>query len=445
MKSDQALEFVKNILSPRQLSFIEEVVFVQAWEGQAYRSISTESAYDEGYLRDVGANLWQCLSQELDCKITKKNLRSLLSDLAQNDDPAHSALNSLVNQRLGVMEFPGAPLPFGSPLYVERYPIEELAIAEIWQPGSLIRIQGSQNMGKTSLINHLFGKVRQAGIHTLRVDVRQAGAEALNNLDRFLRWFCWNLGQQLQIPSEFDRYWFEMAGSSLSCTTYVQEVFLNRLQQPLLVVIDKVHHLVDYEELAKNFFPLLRSWHEQARTDQNWQKLRLILTSSTEFNLPLQPHQSPFNVGLPLSLPMFTPDQALDLAKRYGLESISLGDTQALQPLMELVAGHPYLLQLVFYHLRSGDIALEQLLQSAPTHAGIYHSYLQPFWQVVRRDDRLFPAFVEILSGTESIALDPTTSDRLIGMGLLKLEGFKTIMGCNLYQQYFRACLEGQN
>ncbi|MGK7889203.1 MAG: AAA-like domain-containing protein, partial [Leptolyngbyaceae cyanobacterium] len=279
-------------------------------------------------------------------------------------------------------------------------------------------------------------------IHTVLIDVRQVEAEALNSLDRFLRWFCWNLGQQLQIAPEFDRYWFEAAGSSLSCTTYIQEVFLNRLQQPILVAIDKVHQLADYDVLARSFFPLLRSWHEQARVDLNWQKLRLLLTYSTELDLPLQPHQSPFNVGLSLPLPKLTPDQSVDLAKRYGLETIGLADTSSLAPLLDLMAGHPYLLQLAFYQLRSGALSLDELLRSAPTSNGIYHSYLQPFWQMVQRDDRLFEAFSQVSSTSAPIAVDLKIAHRLEGMGLVTVYGCKVRPSCELYRQYFKPYLE---
>ncbi len=39
------------------------------------------------------------------------------------------------------LEFPGGPVPLESPFYIERPPIEQLAYAEVEQPGSLIRIK----------------------------------------------------------------------------------------------------------------------------------------------------------------------------------------------------------------------------------------------------------------------------------------------------------------
>jgi len=442
MTGHAPLMLVKRLLAPKELSPIAETVFLQTWEGRSYREIAAEQQYDEGYIRDIGSRLWQELSQQLGSKVTKKNLKSQLLRCAKTQGAALDP--RLTESLLEPLPFPGAPLSFGSPLYIKRSPVETLALAEIQQPGSLIRLQAPQDMGKTSLMNHLIGVAQQRGMHTVLVDVRQAEAAALGHLDRFLRWFCWNLGRQLQIEPEFDRYWFEAAGSNLSCTTYVQEVFLNRLQQPILVAIDKVHRLIDYDELARNFFPLLRSWHEQARVDPNWQKLRLILTYSAELDLPLQPHQSPFNVGLSLSLPMLTPAQVLDLAQGYGLDAVGLVDPHALAPLQELVGGHPYLLQLAFYELRSGALSLEQLLQSAPTSDGIYHRYLQPFWQIVQRDDRLSQALAQMLSTDEPIVIEPAAAHRLTGMGLIKVHGHKACFPCELYRQYFRACLEAQ-
>jgi hypothetical protein len=80
----------------------------------------------------------------------------------------------------------------------------------------------------------------------------------------------------------------------------VQEYFLSQSQVPIAIAIDTVHHLVDYPQIAMNFFAMLRSWYEQARIRADWQKLRLIIAYAAELELPLPANQSPFNVGLPI-------------------------------------------------------------------------------------------------------------------------------------------------
>ncbi len=86
----------------------------------------------------------------------KKNLRLILTEFRQlkGSTIAQHPQSDDACQRLG---FSGSPLPFGSSLYIERPPIEDLAIAAIRQTGSLIRIKAPQAMGKTSLINHMMG------------------------------------------------------------------------------------------------------------------------------------------------------------------------------------------------------------------------------------------------------------------------------------------------
>jgi hypothetical protein len=222
----------------------------------------------------------------------------------------------------------------------------------------------------------------------------------------------------------------------------MQEYLLHQVQQPILVAIDKVHYLVEYPNLAKNFFPLLRSWYEQARVRENWQKLRLMIAHSAELELPIQSNQSPFNVGLPLHLPELTTEQVKDLASRYELNKVGISDFATLDPLLHLLGGHPYLLQLAFYWLRFGYLSLTQLLESAPTANGIYGDHLHRLWWNLQRDDRLIKAFSKVISATEPIHLDTTTAYALEGMGLVKFQGMKVSLRCELYREYFCAHLE---
>ena len=434
--SQEALGFVKTILAPKELTDLEEIVFLDTWDGKIYREMAVETGYQEGYLKDIGCQLWLSLSEKLGCQVTKKNIRLILTQFSQLKKST-IAQCPRANDACQKLEFPGSPLPFDSDLYIERSPIEELAIATISQTGSLIRIQAPYGMGKTSLINHLMGVSRQMGIQTVFVDVQQADTEVLSVLDQFLRWFCWNIGHQLNLEPKFDDYWFESAGSKLSCTTYLQEYILNQLQQPILLAIDKVHCLVEYPNLAKNFFPLLRSWYEQAKVHQNWQKLRLIIAHSTELDLPLPPSQSPFNIGLSLRLPDLTTAQLKDLADRYELNKVGISDFQTLEPLLKLIGGHPYLWQIAFYWLRSRYLSLAQLLQEAATDQGIYSDHLHRQRVILQRDDNLMKAFVQVLSTSDFIDLDSSVAYQLEKMGLVRLQGLKASLSCNLYREYF--------
>lgn len=441
MDYQEALAFIRSTLAPRQLSYIEELVFRYSWDGKRYREMAQATGYEEGYLKDTGSRLWQALSESLGYQVTKKRLHFLLPEAAkaQPSPSRPSAVSQSVTASLG---FPGSPLPFGSTLYIERPPVEELALTTLEQSGGLLRIMAPWRMGKTSLINHVLGKMQQSGQQTVLVDMRQADVSALDDLDSFLRWFCWSIGQQLNLECELDNHWFEAAGSKLNCTTYMQEQILARVNGPLIVALDTVHYLMEHPYIAKNFFTMLRSWYEQARVRPQWQKLRLILAHVADLDLPLQAHQSPFNVGLLLELPRLTPRQIHHLRSVYILEDVSVAEASSLQALVDLVGGHPYLLHLAFYWLQSGKLSLTQIVQTASTNQGIYREYLRRLWLALQQDEDLVDAFYEVLGDREPVRLPSKQAYALAGMGLVELMGYKVRLQCELYRAYFSSLLE---
>jgi AAA-like domain/Bacterial regulatory proteins, luxR family len=237
-------------------------------------------------------------------------------------------------------EFPGSPLTLDSCFYIARQPIEAQCVREIRQPGALIRIRAPQRMGKTSLVQRLISEADAIGYHTVRLNLRQAEASCLTDLDTFLRWFCTNLCFKLKQPSQLEQEWGQpRLGSLVNCTTYVQCHILELLNQPLLLALDEVDWLFEFPHIAQGFFTLLRGWHEEAKNLEIWQRLRLVIAHSTEVYIPLQLQQSPFNTGLPIRLPELGLSQVQQLSQHYRL-TIAPSD---LNQLMSLIGGHPYL------------------------------------------------------------------------------------------------------
>ena len=110
-----------------------------------------------------------------------------------------------------------------------------------------------------------------------------------------------------------------------------------------------------------------------------------------------------------------------------------------LEPLMNLVGGHPYLLDLAFSHLKSyPDTKLEEFLADAPTEAGIYDSHLRENWLHLRSHPQLAAAFKNVVNSREAVQLEPMEAYQLQSMGLVKLSGNQVQPRCNLYRQYFR-------
>jgi diguanylate cyclase (GGDEF)-like protein len=348
--------------------------------------------------------------------------------LATNYERQHSATT----------EFPCDPEPLDSPFYIARPPVEEQTYQEITRIGSVIRIQSPHKTGKTSLVLRLLDYAKQSGFSTVYVDFQQVEAAVCTCLEKILRWFCGYVSRQLDLTPMIGNYWDEDIGSKVSCTIYFENYFLKNLKTPLVLILNDVDYIFEYSTISQDFFSLLRSWHEQAKQNVLWQKLRLVVVHSTEVYTELNINQSPFNIGVAIKLPEFNLEQIQELAQRYGLNWISDVGQKNAQALQAMVAGHPYLVRLAIYHLANfPEKTLHQLLNEAPTITGIYSVYLRRQLASLQENRELATTFKQVLSAALNVELNPILAFKLEGMGLIKLQGYQYTVACELYRQYF--------
>jgi len=339
-------------------------------------------------------------------------------------------------------EFPSGPVPLDSNFYIERPPMEQLIYQEISKPGSVIRIKAPKQMGKSSLMLRLLHQAEQLNYRTVCIDFLQAENEVFGCLDKFLRWFCANVSRQLQIQPMLDDYWDEDIGSKVSCTIYLQGYLLEQINTPLVLAFNEVNRMFEHPNIEEEFLSLLRSWYEEAKQQEVWQKLRLVLVHSTEVYINFSINQSPFNVGLPIKLPEFNLEQVICLAGRHGLDWTDGNDAKKL---MAMVGGHPYLVRLALYHLVNSHQNLDTLLEKAPNINGIYSSHLRENLAILQKNPELATALERVIAAEENAKLDPILAYKLESMGLVKLEGSSITLACDLYRQFFAAQNFGTN
>ncbi|KZL51395.1 AAA-like domain-containing protein [Nodularia spumigena CS-591/12] len=417
---------------------LQEMILRSSWEGKTYTSIAFEAHYGEERVRKVAAHLWQVLSDFWREPINKSNFRETLSPRRLNK--THQQLIKEFNRAATAisLEFPNGPVSLNSRFYITRPPVEELAYAEIATPGSVICIQAPKKMGKSSLILRIITRATNEGFRTVSLDFQQADKAVFSSLDKFLRWLCANVSRELHLEPKLNDYWDEDMGSKVSCSMYFQKYLLTAVKSPVVLVLNEVDWVFDYPEIAGEFLPLMRSWYEQSKMVEVWQKLRLVLVYSQDILVSLKLTKSPFNMGLLIKLPNFTKEQVEDLAQRHGLDWV---DSQNTGSLMAMVGGHPYLVRLALYHLvgRGGlEGNLEELLQQAATTKGIYHEYLKQYVLVLQGEPELATAFSEVITASNDVNLEPTIAYKLYSMGLVNLSGDRCTPACELYRLYFQ-------
>jgi len=430
MTLDELIQLLQ-VVRPAPLTPVQEWVLRRSWEGATYTDMAEEKHYRVEYIRRCGAELWTFLSDYFEETVTKPHLREVLEphDLTA----AQRQMIGRSHSSTPPAEFPSGPLPLDSGLYVLRPPIEDLAFTKLTQPGSLIRIKAPMKMGKTSLILRLQAHAQAQGMQTVLLDFQQVDNAIFTDIDRFLRWFCANISRRLHLESRLDDYWDDELGSKMSCTYYLEEYILENLNQPLVLALDEVNRVFEHPNIAEDFLPLLRFWHSQATQSDLWRQFRLILAYSTEIYVPLDLNHSPFNVGLPLELPVLTEEQVRSLVLEYGLE---LNPTR-LKQFIALVGGFPYLVQLGLYHLQRGDVTLEKLVQDAPTEAGIYRHHLRQQLSFLQANPPLLTAYQQVITAKQGVKLEAITAYQLDSLGLVQLQGNVAVPSCQMYRLYF--------
>ncbi|AFY77765.1 hypothetical protein Ple7327_2467 [Pleurocapsa sp. PCC 7327] len=331
------------------------------------------------------------------------------------------------------------PITSDFPIYIQRPPIESDCCQEIVKPGALIRIKAPEKMGKTSLLKGILAYAETCGYRKVYLNLRAAEGAMFASLDKFLRWFCANISRELGLKPMLDDYWDEeLFGSLVSCQAYFQSYLLEQLNSPLALGLDNVDRIFEYPDIARDFLPMLRYWHEEANNLPIWQNLRLVIANSTEVYIKLDANQSPFNVGRQVKLPGFNLEQVQLLAKHYGLDWTEDVEMQKFaSALIEMVDGHPYLIRLALDALCHQNLSKEQLLQEAPTQGGIYGSHLRRHWDNLQSSPELAAAMKAVVTSETGVQLEPTLAYKLESMGLVILVGDEVQPSCELYRQYF--------
>ena len=422
----QALTIVDRIIEPERLNTVQELVLRECWQGKTYQEIAADSGYDADYIRVVGSRLWQNLSLASEAKISKNNFKSVLKKQAVKG-----------RFSLASVELPDGQVPLDSNFYIERPPCDVKAYEEILHPGALVVIKSPLNMGKTSLLTRILTKARLQNYHTVTLNLQLAEASVLSNLEKFLRWLMANITLQLAISSEIDEYWDADLGTKVSCTNYFQKHILSRLTEPLVLALDEVNHLFEYPEIYQEFLPLLRFWHEEANNSHIWQRLRTIVVHSTDIYIPLEINQSPFNLGLPITLPEFNLEQVKELASRHQFQLEIADLDRGIEAIMAMVGGHPHLIRQAFYVLSTQKITLEQLLAEAPTASGIYRTHLQSCFATLRQHPDLITAFSQVVAVESPVQINTEAAYQLASLGLVKSIGNKVVSSCQLYRLHF--------
>jgi hypothetical protein len=420
------------------LNDLQRTILQELWQDpkKTYGEIAVKHNYSGNYIQQVAApRLWRLLSDVVGYKVTKSNIRGVLEEklVSRPNINLASAAPSLPPIAKAPIEYPSGGVPLNSLFYVQR-PQEALCCHSILQPNAFIQIKAPRQMGKSSLLLRILAHASAAGIPTVTLNFQQAERSILSDLDKLLRWVCTCISQKLSLSPQLAAYWDADMGAKMSCTHYLEAYVLMVLSTPVVIAFEEISELFAYPTIVQEFFTLLRTWHEQAKTDALWQKMHLIMVQSTENYLYLDGNLSPLHVGIEVTLAPFDRAQVEALIDRHELTL----EAAQIDQLMDLVQGHPYLTRWTLYHLSQSQVSFDEVMVNAATDMGIYHDHLERHLYHLQQYPELGAALQRVIYTDVPIELEQSLAFKLQSMGLVKLCGNQVTIACELYRQYFR-------
>jgi hypothetical protein len=333
---------------------------------------------------------------------------------------------------LDELEAPGGTVKLRDRFYVERDADAHLK-RQIVRSGSITTIRASRQTGKSSLLVRGVQHARQKRAKVVNLDMQRVDSDHLATPDGFLRYLAECIVRKLRLDAaEVEKAWRSTLGPQDKLTYLMEDYILPESDGHIVLALDEVDRLLG-TPFHSDFFALVRSWHNSAAYDEQWDKLNMVMVISTEpYLLIADMNQSPFNVGLKLYLKDFHEAQVRDLNQRHGSPVRESDFSQ----FMKLLNGHPYLTRKALFTLLTERLTWTELVRVAPTDRGPFSDHLRRFHWMLWDEPDLREALKQVVR--QDRCLDEMALFRLLQAGLVKGSGEICKCRCDLYTRYFK-------
>jgi len=298
--------------------------------------------------------------------------------------------------------------------------------------GTTTTIRAARQTGKTSLLVRGVHRARQNGAKVVSLDLQRVSKDDLETPDVFLHYLAKFIVHKLQLDlEEVEKSWRGPLGPQDKLTYLMEDHILSKNDAPIILALDEADRLLQ-TAFYKDFFALIRSWHNSRALDNRWDKLNVVMVISTEpYLLIPDVTQSPFNVGLNIYLEDFSEAQVHSLNQRHG-SPVEEGD---FPQSMKLLSGHPYLTRKALYTLVTERLSWADLMRKAATDQGPFGDHLRHHHWLLRDEPDLRKALKQVID--HDYCRDDMAFFRLLRAGLVKGSGDVCTCRCDLYRMYF--------
>ena len=233
--------------------------------------------------------------------------------------------------------------------------------------GEFCYVFNSRQMGKSSLLVKTRHQLIQENFQCTTVDLTRILSKNITPEQWYKGlivdlWRGLNLFNKFNLKSwlnEVDRF-SDIQKLSLFLDELLNQHFAN---QNIVIFIDEIDSLLNFDDLNQNFFAFIRSCYNQRSVHPEYQRLTFAFFGvTTPADLIRDPNKTPFNIGVPVDLEGINLNDAQGLAE--GLVGVVNEPETVIQEIFAWTGGQPFLTQklcqLVVHELESQTSTLAE-------------------------------------------------------------------------------------
>lgn len=333
--------------------------------------------------------------------------------------------------------------------YIERKKERRNREYIILDPKALLRVHGPSKYGLNSYLAGVTDHARKNNYLTATLDFSIISGEVLRSSKKLVQHLYNTCCQDLEITCFTEDIESKLNDDSQDLlsnfTSFFEDFVLAKTDKYILLALNQVDRLYEYNPNSADFFIMLRNWHEKSgKGNSKFSRLKIAMTYCTDRikmllnEFPLG--KSPFNVGRPVELEPFNQAEVKGLIGRYGATLSYLNDSH-IQQLTSLIGGHPFLIRKALYLLASGEYDFDQLMTKAANEQGPFGDHLKSV-ELKLTKSGLTNTMLNVIKlsdeGKINSQLNIEQVDILRGLGLINGERPKVYPRFELYSKYFK-------
>ncbi len=259
----------------------------------------------------------------------------------------------------------GGSLPVHAPSYVTR--VSDFTFYEHLQQGEFCYVLNSRQMGKSSLRVQTMQKLRAQGVVCASIDLTGFGTQGITP-EKWYGGVIKALVSDCKLELNWRTWWKQQdpATPVQRLHTFIDQVLLQDIQQPIVVFIDEIDLILSQDISADDFLALIRFFYNQRVDRPDYRRLTFALLGVATPSALMQDHErTPFNIGNAIYLEGFQFQEALPLAE--GLRGKVGNPEEVLQDILNWTGGQPFLTQRLCKQMEASvqvdpEITVEQVV-----------------------------------------------------------------------------------